>query len=191
MIRQLPACGLALLAATPAFAHTGAGAHESLVHGFVHPVSGLDHVLAMVAVGLWAALIGGRALWAWPLAFVSVMALGALAGLAGVPVAGIEAWTALSVAILGLAVCVRAPLPVVLGAGLCGFFAFVHGVAHGVELPPGADAAGYIAGFALATALLHGLGLAAGFALARIDRIWTPGLAGAVVALTGVGLLFG
>jgi urease accessory protein len=170
MIRRLPALAAALVAAGPAAAHTGLGAHDSFADGFAHPLLGLDHVLAMVAVGLWAALVGGRALFAWPLAFVGVMVVGAVVGFTGLALPGLEAAIALSVAVLGLAVGFRAKLPVLGGAALCGAFAFAHGFAHGAELPQGAAVSAYVAGFVLATAVLHAAGLGLGAVFARADR---------------------
>ena len=112
-------------------------------------------MLAMVAVGLWAGLNGGRALWAWPVAFVGVMLAGGALGMAGVAVPMVEPGILASVIVLGLLVLTAARLPVALGAALVGVFALLHGHAHGAELPTEAAAATYAAGFALATALLH------------------------------------
>jgi urease accessory protein len=187
------ALGLFVAMATPALAHTGGVAHA--VHGFAasfaHPFSGLDHVLAMTAVGLWAALVGGRALWAWPLAFVSVAALGAVLGLQDLALPGVEAAVALSVIALGLAVSLRLPLAVAVGAAVCGAFALFHGFAHGAELPAGADVAGILIGFGLATALLHAAGIGFGAAVAAGGPPWLPRAAGAAVAATGLAILLG
>jgi urease accessory protein len=175
-------------------AHGGAAAHDladaghGLAAGFVHPFSGADHVLAMAAVGLWAGLAGGRAILAWPLAFLAVMALGAALGLAGFSLPAVEATIALSVIVLGLAVALKAPLPVAAGAAVCGAFALFHGMAHGAELPAAA-ALTYGIGFMLATALLHAAGIGAALALAR--PAWLPRAAGAAVAVTGLTLLLG
>jgi urease accessory protein len=182
-------------AATPVLAHSGAaapdlaGAGHGLAAGFVHPFSGADHVLAMAAVGLWAGLVGGRAILAWPLAFLAVMALGAALGLAGFSLPAVEAATALSVVVLGLAAALKAPLPVAAGAAVCGAFALFHGMAHGAELPAAARALTYGIGFMLATALLHAAGIGAALALAR--PAWLPRAAGAAVAATGLALLLG
>jgi urease accessory protein len=182
---------LLLVIATPAHAHTGTGIVHGFTAGFLHPLLGLDHLLAMVTVGLWAGCVGARALWAWPLAFVTVMLLGALVGLGGWAIPQAEILIGLTVVALGLAAAMQLPLSVALGAGICGLFALVHGYAHGAELPAGADASGYMVGFALATALLHAAGLALGLALSRLDRIWLPGLSGGAVAATGLVLLLG
>lgn len=190
MIRRSLAA-LAVLAATPALAHTGAGATAGLAAGLAHPLVGLDHLLAMVAVGLWAGLVGGRAVWAWPAAFVSVMVAGALAAMAGLPGPGAELAIALSVFVLGAAVALRLPAGLALGAALCGAFAFFHGHAHGAELPQGGGAAAYVAGFVIATAALHAAGVALALGLSRLTLPWLPRVAGGAVAVAGVVLLVG
>jgi urease accessory protein len=176
-------------AATPALAHTGAGTTHGFWAGLAHPLVGLDHVLAMAAVGLWAALAGGRAVWAWPAAFVGLMVAAALVALADVSMPGAEIGIALSVVALGALVALRLPLTVAAGAALCGAFALFHGHAHGAELPAGAGAASYIAGFVIATALLHGAGIALGLTASRLALPWLPRLAGGAVAATGLVLL--
>jgi urease accessory protein len=142
----------------------------------------------MAAVGLWAGLVGGRALWAWPAAFVGVMLAGGALGIAGVAVPMVEPGILASGIVLGLLVLAAVQLPVALGAGLVALFAVLHGHAHGAELPGGAAVAAYTAGFALATVLLHGIGLA----VARLCRGDSGKLivrgAGAAVALAGVAL---
>jgi urease accessory protein len=187
---QLPA--LALLCAVafgadPASAHTGSDAVHGFGVGILHPLTGLDHVLAMVATGLWAGLAGGAARLAWPAAFLAVMLAGAIAGIHGSSLPGIETAIALSVVAAGLAVALRPAVPVLLGALACGLFAFAHGHAHGAELPGGADAAAYMAGFLASTVLLHAAGLATGRLVG--GRAWLPGIAGAGVAATGIVLL--
>ncbi|MDF3060699.1 MAG: hydrogenase/urease accessory protein [Microvirga sp.] len=177
------------LFALPALAHGDGGPAPGLLAGFVHPLFGLDHVLAMVVVGAWAGLVGGRALWAWPAAFVAVMALGAALALHGVPLPWSEAMLSLSLVTGGLAVAARARTAVSLGALLCGGFALFHGHAHGAELPLEAEAARYVVGFCLATALLHGAGVAATVSLSRTRAQWLPRLSGAAVAATGLVLL--
>jgi urease accessory protein len=160
----------------------------SFASGFAHPWTGLDHMLAMVAVGLWAGINGGRALWAWPAAFVGVMLAGGALGMAGVSVPFVEPGILASVIALGLLVLTAARLPVVLGAVLMAAFALLHGHAHGAELPSGAAAATYAAGFAIATAALHVLGLGIAH-LCRTDggKLIVRG-AGAAVAVAGVAL---
>jgi urease accessory protein len=184
--------GLALTAtcaATAASAHTGAGATDGFAAGLLHPVLGLDHALAIVAVGVWAGLLGGRALWAWPAAFIGLMVAGSMLGLSGTALPGAEIGVALSAVVLGAAVAFRPPLAIRTGALLCGAFALFHGHAHGAELPPGSNPLTYIAGFTLATAMLHAAGLDLGLALTRGPSPWLPRLAGGMVAAGGLVLL--
>jgi len=190
-VAWIPACAgmtFAFVGSGPALAHTGLEHAVSFASGFAHPWTGLDHVLAMVAVGLWAGLNGGRALWAWPAAFVGVMLAGGALGIVGVAVPMVEPGILASVIALGLLVLAAARLPVALGAALVAGFALLHGHAHGAELPSGVAAATYAAGFALATALLHALGLG----IARLCRSNSAKLivrgAGAAVAVAGVAL---
>ena len=124
-----------LLSATAAQAHTGVGATTGFTHGFLHPVSGLDHVLVMVAVGLFAVHLGGRALWLVPLSFVSMMVVGGIVGMAGFGLPFVEIGIALSVIVLGAAVAFSLHLPTVAAMGLVGLFAISHGHAHGMEMP--------------------------------------------------------
>jgi urease accessory protein len=185
----IPACaGMTVFCSEAALAHTGLEHAVSFASGFKHPWSGLDHMLAMVAVGLWAGLNGGRALWAWPAAFVGVMVAGGALGMAGISIPMVEPGILASVIVLGLLVLTAARLPVALGAVLVAVFALLHGYAHGAELPAQASAATYAAGFALATALLHALGLGVAW-LGRSDtgRLVVRG-AGALVAVAGVTL---
>lgn len=153
--------------------------------GVLHPFLGADHVLAMLAVGLWAAQLGGRALWAVPLAFISVLGLGAAAGAAGMPLASVELGIAASVLVLGLLVAFAVRLPLAIGMTLAGAFAFLHGHAHGTEWPALASAWGYAAGFLLATALLHATGIMAGRTLdaKRLQFV------GACLAMAGLTLI--
>jgi urease accessory protein len=176
------------LASGAAFAHTGAEHAFSFASGFKHPFTGLDHMLAMVAVGLWAGLNGGRALWVWPVAFVGVMVLGGLLGISGVAVPMVEAGILASVVVLGLLVLSAAQLPVAAGAILVAVFALLHGHAHGAELPDGAAAETYAAGFVIATAILHGIGIGvARLAGSANGKLAVRG-AGALVAAAGVAL---
>lgn len=182
----------AALAATPALAHVGVGATSGFVSGFLHPVFGPDHVLAMVAVGLWAGLVGGRALWAWPAAFVGVMVVGGVLGMVGVPMPFVEPGILASVIVLGLVVALAFRAPVWLGAMIVGFFALFHGHAHGTEVPETAGGVEYLIGFAIATAILHGIGiaLAVGAARSGIPQTAIRALGGAV-AVAGVALAAG
>ena len=186
----------AILALSPtlAFAHVGVGDAHGFSHGFVHPIGGIDHVLAMVAVGMFAATLGGRALWAIPASFIVMMAVGGALGMMGVNVPFVELGIATSVIVLGSAVALRwTNWPLGATTAMVGFFALFHGFAHGAEMPAGASGATYAAGFMLATALLHMVGIGVGIALGKIGanapRV-TQGL-GALVAVAGVGLLTG
>ncbi|MFC5507226.1 MULTISPECIES: HupE/UreJ family protein [Hyphomicrobiales] len=183
--------GLVVIAtalAGPALAHTGAGAVHGFGAGLLHPLFGVDHVLAMVAVGLWAGLTGGRARFAYPLAFVGMMVLAGLWGMSGSSLPGVEIGIAVSVVVLGLAIALRATPPLAAGAAACAIFAVFHGHAHGAELPQGASGLGYALGFVLATAALHGAGLGlAGLLAARAPLL--ARVAGGGLALAGVAIL--
>ena len=189
-LRSVGARALLLLAAIvmawPAWAHEQQGQAAGFVTGLLHPVSGLDHVLAMVAVGLWGAQLGAPAIWLLPITFPLVMAMGAMLGFLGVPVPGIEYGVAASGILLGAVVMFEVRPPLVGAALLVGFFAIFHGHAHGTELPPGQSALLYSMGFVMATGGLH----AAGIGIGTIHR-WAPGrrllrAAGAIVAAGGV-----
>lgn len=173
-----------------AWAHVEGGRAEGFLAGFRHPVSGPDHVLAMVAVGLWGAQLGAPAVWLLPVTFPIVMAFGGMLGLAGVPLPGVEVGIALSGVLLGLAVCIEWRPALWIAAVLVGFFAVFHGHAHGTELPAGASGLAYSMGFVMATGTLH----AAGIGIGTIHR-WEPGrvalrAAGALVAITGACFLW-
>ena len=191
MIRKLSAAAIAAVVATPALAHVGVGSTASFAAGFHHPLSGLDHMTVMVAVGLWAALKGGRAMWAWPCAFVSVMLVGGALGMAHVPVPFVEPGILASVVTLGLLVALAVDVPVWAGGVIVGLFALFHGHAHGTEVPETAGGIEYMAGFALATAGLHIIGIAAAMGLARMNKRALVRAAGAVCAIIGVGLSAG
>jgi urease accessory protein len=177
------------LAPAAALGHEEAGQAAGLLAGLAHPVSGLDHVVAMVAVGLWGAVLGAPAIWALPVAFPLVMAAGGLLGLLGIPLPGVEVGIAISALVLGAMVLVEARPPPGVAAAVVAFFAIFHGHAHGAELPPGTSALLYSLGFVVATGLLH----AAGIAFGALHR-WRTGalavrVAGAGVALAGVFFL--
>ena len=189
------ATAAAVLAALPnaALAHTF-GAHDAgLVHGFLHPVGGWDHLLAMVAVGLWAAQRGGKALWALPMAFVGAMIGGGLLGLAGIGLPQVELGIVLSVVVLGALIALQSRLPLLASAGVVALFAVFHGQAHGAEMPEAAQPLLYGLGFALSTALLHGAGIGAALLLRRLVDGGKSALAlrgtGAAVGLAGMALL--
>jgi len=173
-----------------AIAHAEAGRAEGFLAGLHHPISGLDHVLAMVSVGLWGAQLGAPAIWLLPVTFPVVMALGGLLGLLGVPLPGVEIGIALSAIVLGLAVSAAWRPPLWTAAVIVGLFAIFHGHAHGTELPAGASGLTYSLGFVAATGLLHALGIGIG----TIHR-WPGGkvvlrAAGAAVAVAGVVFLW-
>lgn len=182
--RRAGAVLLGLVLASGAQAHP-LHAGGSLFAGFAHPLLGPDHLLAMIAVGAWSAQLGGRARYALPLTFVSIMAVGAALAVNGVALPSVEAGIAASLLALGLLVAFAARLPLAAGMALVAAFALFHGHAHGAELPAMASAATFAAGFAVATALLHG----AGIAFAQLARAHAVRIAGAAVAITGVGLL--
>ncbi len=175
-----------LLWAQVAIAHPQAGEAKGFLTGFKHPISGLDHVLAMVAVGLWGAQLGSPAIWLLPVAFPMVMALGGMMGLMGVPLPGVEYGIAASAILLGMAVLFEARPPLAVAAVLVGCFAIFHGHAHGTELPPGESGLLYSIGFVIATGCLHGVGISIG-----VVHRWMWGkrmlrVAGAFVAVGGV-----
>ena len=157
---RIAAVSLAL-APTLASAHPG---HDgaSLVHGFVHPLGGIDHIVAMVAVGLLAARLGGRALWLVPASFIAAMAVAGLAGVAGIGLPYAEAGITVSVVALGAVAAFGVAMPVAAAMGLVAFFAVFHGYAHGIEMPETMSGFAYGAGFVAATALLHGVGIGLG-----------------------------
>ncbi|MDH6591180.1 urease accessory protein [Variovorax sp. TBS-050B] len=184
---------LALLLPLAAAAHTGAdgGTHHGFAAGFMHPLTGTDHLAAMVAVGLWSALAARRAwpdlLWA-PLAFAGMLLAGALMGLTGVQLPAVEPMIAASLLVLGLLVAARIRLPAAAAMALVGVFAVFHGLAHGHELAGGHGAALTLAGMVTATLLLHGAGIALGWAL-RHANAWLPRVAGGAVVALGAALL--
>jgi len=156
---------------TPILAHAHPGHDTSgFSAGVAHPLHGLDHILAMVAVGLWAAQLGGRAKWLVPASFVSVMALGGALGMAGVPIPFAEQGIFASVLILGVLIAASVRLPLAASMSLVGLFALCHGHAHGLEMPASAAGFAYGAGFVLATALLHAAGIGAGWAIQHYAR---------------------
>jgi urease accessory protein len=194
-MRRFPAKPLLVLAlaliaaaatASGASAHTFGAQGAGFAQGFAHPFGGVDHLLAMVAVGLWAAQRGGRALWAVPASFVAMMALGGVAGALGLTLPLVELAIAASLIALGLAVAFAIRLPVALSALLVGLFALFHGHAHGSELPETASALAYGIGFIAATASLHAIGVATGLLLKRDSGRILVRLGGAGIAATGL-----
>jgi urease accessory protein len=175
----------------PAMAHVGAGGTGSFAAGLAHPFGGLDHIAVMIAVGLWAALKGGRALWIWPLVFVGTMLAGAALGMAQITMPFVEPAILASVVAIGLLVALAVDLPVWTGAAIVALFALFHGHAHGSEIPENASGLHYLAGFATATMALHLLGLGLAVACLRNRRPAVIRIAGAACVATGVILAVG
>jgi urease accessory protein len=190
-MRRVALAAIALILGSfgPALAHAPGAAEAGLAAGFAHPLLGLDHVLAMVAVGLWASQLGGRALWLVPASFVALMAVGAGVGtLTALP--AVELGIVGSLVVLGTLVAFAARLPLAAGAALVGLFAVFHGHAHGAEMPEAGSAGLYAVGFIAATALLHGIGVVGGLYY-RKSAGWLVRAGGAAVAATGLALLIG
>jgi urease accessory protein len=192
LLRPVGLCVLLLLLVpATASAHTETGAIGGFLSGFKHPLTGLDHMVAMLAVGLWGAFLGSRAMWTLPVVFPVVMALGGAAGVLGVPLPAVETGIALSGVMLGLLVAFATKPPLWAAAIVVGFFGIFHGHAHGTELPNSANALAYSIGFVVSTGLLHLCGIAFGL-LAR----WPWGrvavrAGGGVIAGVGFAFLFG
>jgi urease accessory protein len=186
---------LALIALpTAAFAHAGHGDTAGLLSGFLHPVWGIDHILAMVAVGVFAFVLGGRALFLVPLAFVGMMVAGFALGISGVNLPFVEVGIALSSIVIGAAAAWGKPMPVAAAMSLVGAFAVFHGHAHGAEMPPNAAGFEYALGFLIATALLHLAGIGAALGVSKVVGRFGKGaaqVAGGLFALGGVGVLAG
>ncbi len=201
-MRIILALSTILLATGSAFAHPGhAGGHDeaSFAHGFMHPLGGLDHLLAMIAVGLLAWLVAERtgsrrSLWLVPAAFVGMMAMAGLAAVQGFGLPLVELGIGLSIVAIGAAVALGATLPVAGAMALVGFFALFHGHAHGTEMPADSSALAYGLGFVAATALLHGAGVAAGFGVGSVSRtrgVLAARIGGGAMALAGVAIVGG
>lgn len=177
------------VALTVVAAHIQPGEASGFITGFLHPISGLDHVIAMIAVGLWGAQLGAPAVWLLPVTFPVVMALGGTLGLMGAALPGVEIGVAVSAVVLGVLVLTEARPPLAVAAAVVGFFAIFHGHAHGTELPAGESGLLYSIGFVVATGCLHAVGIGLGL----VHR-WSAGrvalrAAGALVALAGLGFL--
>jgi urease accessory protein len=183
-----------VLIASATQAHTGVGDTNGFTHGFEHPVSGVDHVLVMVAVGLYAAHLGGRALWLVPLSFVSMMVVGGAFGTAGIGFPIVEIGIGLSVVILGVAVASGFHMPTAAAMTMVGIFAIFHGHAHGTGMPESASGFEYGVGFVLATAMLHAFGIGIGLLIGRMSQSYGNRilqLAGSGMALAGIAILTG
>jgi urease accessory protein len=174
---------------TPAFAHTTPGQAQGFVTGMLHPLSGLDHILAMVAVGIWGAQLRRPAIWILPIAFPLVMSFGGLLGIRGVPLPGVEIGVAASAVVLGIVIALELRPPLWVAALIVSAFAIFHGHAHGTELPKAASPLTYALGFVLATGLLHVSGILIGL----VDFLPVGGkllrTAGGLIASTGLFLL--
>lgn len=185
--RTLGLVSLLLATTTAADAHTGL--HLShFIGGLAHPATGADHVLAMSGVGLCAGLAGGNARLAWPLAFVAAMIAGALAGMAGFNPANLETAITASVVVIGIVLAADARLPLVAGAVAIAAAGFCHGAAHGIEAPA-LGGASYVAGFTLATCMLHAVGLAISSLAGRAEARYALRAAGLVMAVAGIGMV--
>jgi urease accessory protein len=179
---------------TIASAHPGHEGTPGFIHGFLHPLGGLDHILAMVAVGLFAARLGGRALWLVPASFVVTMAAAGVAGMAGFALPYVEAGIALSILVLGAAIALETTMPVAAAMGLVALFAVFHGHAHGAEMPETMSGLAYGAGFVAATAALHALGIGLGLFIGRAGEMFgrrVLQVGGTAAALAGAALLAG
>ena len=186
----LGAAAMTAFMSSSAWAHIGAGETGGFTSGLHHPVSGLDHILAMVAVGLWGAQLGAPALWMLPVAFPMMMAVGGMLGLMGIPLPGAEVGIALSAIVLGIMVLAEARPKLAIALCIVAFFAIFHGHAHGTELPEGENGLLYSIGFVIATGCLHGVGIGIGC----VHR-WKPGqvalrATGAVVLAGGCFFLW-
>jgi urease accessory protein len=191
VFRSIGVLSAIALGAVPALAHPNTGLGVGFVSGFTHPLTGLDHIMAMVAVGIWGTQLRKPAIWLLPVTFPLVMSLGGALGVRGVPLPGVEIGVAASAAVLGLMIVLAARPPIAVAAALVGAFAIFHGYAHGVELPKAAYPLAYGVGFVLSTGLLHLTGIAIGL----IDR-WPIGTralrgVGAGISVAGVYLLLG
>lgn len=193
-MRLLLALAILVLSPTLAFAHTGGDHTMGFLHGFEHPMGGVDHILAMVAVGVFAYVLGGRAVWLVPLSFVGMMIAGFMLGVAQVNVPFVELGIALSSVVIGGAAALGRPMPMAGAMALVGVFAIFHGHAHGAEMPADSSGLTYAAGFVIATALLHLVGITATSGAAKLvgkyGRIVAQ-VAGGAFALAGLTVLAG
>jgi len=182
--------GFALLLSNPAAAHMGTGLPGGFVSGFRHPFSGIDHLLAMISVGLWGAFLGRPLIYALPVVFPAMMVVGAIMGMFVVPLPPVELGIALSVVVLGGCIALTLRAPVWAASIIVAVFAVFHGYAHGKELPSAADPISYSAGFVMATGLLHVAGICLGFLNDLPNGVVATRSLGAVIATVGIGLLY-
>lgn len=182
---------MAFVLPATASAHTATGTIGGFLSGFQHPLTGLDHIVAMVAVGLWGAFLGGRAMWTLPVVFPVVMAMGGAMGVLGLPLPGVETGIALSGVILGAMVAFAAKPPLWVAAVIVGVFAIFHGYAHGTELPESANAMTFAIGFVISTGLLHLGGIAFGLLVKWPWGKMAVRAGGVAISLVGFGFLLG
>lgn len=175
--------GLLFLLPSSALAHSSGGDLNGFMHGFLHPLNGLDHILAMVAVGLWASQSGGEKTWMLPLTFVVTMILGGVLSFTSLTIPSVESGILVSILILGVLTTLSFKLPLLYSSALVCFFALFHGYAHGAEMPFSMSVVSYIAGFSLVTAILHLSGIALGLFFSKASR-----LIGATITLAGLYL---
>jgi urease accessory protein len=189
--KQIQLSTLALFLFTPVllYAHPDFGNAAGFWHGFAHPFSGLDHILAMVAVGIWAVQVGGKATWLIPLSFVCMMVIGGFLGISGVNVPFVEKGIIMSVLILGILIAASVRLPVIFGMIIVGLFALCHGHAHGTEIPNAISGITYSIGFALSIVILHMGGIGVGLYSGKISKLRLVRYAGAAIAFAGVTML--
>ena len=189
--RWLPLLALLALISTPdaAFAHNEAGISGGFLSGFLHPLFGWDHIVAMVAVGLWGAFLGWPAIWVLPVVFPLVMVLGGVLGIVGVPVPFVETGIALSAIVLGVLVAMATRAPIWAAAVIVGLFAIFHGHAHGTELPAASNPIAYAIGFVIATGLLHLTGIAFGMLTRWPSGQYAVRAGGVVIAAVGLAFL--
>ena len=182
---------LLLILSSAAFAHTGEGISGGFISGFLHPIAGLDHVTAMVAVGILGAFLGRPAIWVLPVVFPLVMAFGGILGIMGVPIPYIETGIAASSIVLGLIIVLALKMPLWVASVLVAAFAIFHGYAHGTELPGAANPMSYSVGFVISTGLLHLAGIAIGELIRWPAGVIVARAVGGLIALAGVGFLTG
>jgi urease accessory protein len=181
-----------LLVTEPALAHIDKGAIDTgFLSGFAHPIFGWDHVVAMVAVGLWGAFLGAPAIWLLPVVFPLVMAFGGALGILGVPIPAVEAGIATSAVVLGLLIAFSAKPPLWIAGIIVAVFAIFHGHAHGTELPAAANPFAFATGFVIATGLLHLIGIGFGTLVRWPAGTYAVRAGGGAIALAGLAFLFG
>ncbi len=171
-------------------AHTGVGDTSGFIHGFSHPIGGLDHMLAMVAVGLWASQLGGKSLYAVPMAFVGMMLVGGIIAFLNISLPYIETAILTSVIVLGSMIAFGVKANFLISSLIVGSFAIFHGYAHGAEMPVEAGSLAYSAGFVLATSILHIIGILIGLSLAKLQTSNFTRIGGGVIATSGLLLAF-